>query len=186
MLSEFLLNRAALYVAGAMTAPEREGFELFLEYDAELRMHVSGLQEAGAALSLLWRMPRAALPGGLKARLLRSLDAHPRQLEPDAVVVANPEGRVEWVNPAFTTMCGHTLAEMRGCKPGHILRGPETPREPVERINESLRERRSCRERLLNYHKDGSLYRVEVAITPILDDDGRPLWFVARERKLVV
>jgi len=36
----------------------------------------------------------------------------------------------------------------------------------------------------LNYHKDGTRYRAEVSITPILDDTRSPLWFVARERRL--
>ena len=55
---------------------------------------------------------------------------------------------------------------------------------PVQRIRDALRERRPCRETLVNYHKDGTLYRVSVAIAPILDDEQQPLWFVAKERKL--
>lgn len=184
MLSELLQNRAALYVSGAMSAPDREGFELILEYHEELREHVIALQKVGTALLVSRRPPAAPPPAELKARLLGGLDAHPRQTEPDAVVVATIDGRVEWVNPAFIALCGYTLEELRGRKPGHLLQGPETAPEPVQRIRESLRERRPCREKLVNYHKDGTRYRVDVFITPILDDEGSPLWFVARERRL--
>ena len=40
-----------------------------------------------------------------------------------------------------------------------------------------------CRETILNYHKNGDPYWVEIAITPILDDAGEPLYLVARERE---
>jgi PAS domain S-box-containing protein len=99
-------------------------------------------------------------------------------------VATNPEGLVEWVNPAFMAMCGYSLEELKGRKPGRLLQGPDTDPTVVERIRQALRARSACRETLLNYHKDGSRYRVEVSIDPILDDEGQPLWFVARERKL--
>ncbi len=54
----------------------------------------------------------------------------------------------------------------------------------VQRIRNAIRERRKCRERLVNYHRSGLPYTVELALTPVLDDDGKPLWFVAKERKL--
>jgi PAS domain S-box-containing protein len=184
MLSELLQDRAALYVAGAMTAPERESFELVLEVHEALRAHVAELQKAGTALLTARPAPVAAPPADLKARLLGAIETHPRQTEPDAFVRADPEGRVEWFNPAFAAMCGYSAEEIQGRKPGELLQGPETDPAAVQRIRESLRARRPCRETLVNYHKDGSRYEVDVAITPILDEEGEPLWFVAKERKL--
>ena len=43
-----------------------------------------------------------------------------------------------------------------------------------------------CRERLINYRKDGSPYWVDIEITPIMDDAGAPLFMVARERELAL
>lgn len=167
-----------------MTAPERESFELVLEFKDDLREHVSHLQAVGTKM-LLARVPRhAAPPPGLKNRILGSLDSRPRQLVPDGLVVTGPAGLVEWVNPAFTAMCGYEAAELRGRKPGHVLQGPATDPAAIRRIREAVRNHRPCRETLVNYHKNGTLYRVDVAITPILDDDGQPLWFIARERQL--
>lgn len=183
MLDEFHEDRAALYVSGAMPAPEREGFEVLLEADTALRDHVAGLQEAAAAVAMLPVTPRA-VPAVLKARLLGALDATGQETEPEALVVTGPGGLVEWVNPAFTAMCGYELAELKGRKPGGLLQGPETDAVTVERIRSALRERRPCRETLVNYHKDGSRYRADVRIMPLLDDDGQPRWFVARERKV--
>jgi PAS domain S-box-containing protein len=81
-------------------------------------------------------------------------------------------------------MCGYSLEELKGHKPGRVLQGPQTDPSAVERIRNALGSRQSCRETLTNYHKDGTRYLADIRIAPILDDDGRPLWFVARERKV--
>jgi PAS domain S-box-containing protein len=184
MLTELLQDRAALYVSGAMTAPERENFELILEFHSPLRAHVAALQEVGTSVLLSQAKRPRAVNSVLKQRLLSALDAHPRQLQPDGIVVTGPGGGIEWVNPAFTAMCGYSLDEIKGRKPGAFLQGPATDAAGVQRIRDALRERRACREELVNYHKSGSAYRVDIAISPILDDAGEPLWFVAREKEL--
>lgn len=184
MLSELLQDRAQRYVSGDMTAPERENFELVLVFHHELRAQVAGLQEVVTAVVMSQVAPVAPPPAALKTRILGAVDQLPRQKEPEGFVVTDPRGLVEWVNPAFTAMCGYALEEIKGRKPGHLLQGPGTDPAPVARIREALRDRSPCRETLVNYHKDGTLYRVDVRITPILDDDQQPLWFVAQEQKL--
>ena len=184
MLSELLQDRAALYVSGAMPAPQRENFELVLDFHDELRAHVAGLQETATAVVLTHVSASAAPPADLKTRLLGTLATLPAPAEPAALLVTGGDGRVEWANPAFSAMCGFSLAELKGQKPGHLLQGPETDSAAVHRIRTALQQRRACRETLVNYHKDGTRYRVSVAITPVLDDEAQPLWFVAQERKL--
>lgn len=182
MLSEILQDRATFYVAGDMTAPERDAFDVVLEYHAELRAHVAGLEKAVAALASV-ELPSVLPPPGLKRRLLADLEPVPVP-EPEARVVTDPAGLVLWVNAAFTELCGYSAEELRGRKPGAMLQGPATDPAAVERIRGALRARQPCRENLVNYHKDGSCYRAEVRIAPVLADDGAPLWFVARERRL--
>ncbi len=187
MLPEVLQDRAALYVAGALAPGDRENFELVLAFHEELRAHVADLQDATTAAVAAGMPAGTVAPVGLKARLLQALEDLPPPAPPpapDPMVVTNSGGEVEWINPAFAAMCGHTLAELRGRKPGTVLQGPETDAAAVARIRESLQARRPCRETLVNYHKDGSSYRVDIRITPVLDDERQPLWFVAQERKL--
>lgn len=182
MHPEDLLDQAAHYVSGEMPAAERESLEVVLEFHEQLRAHVAGLQETVAGLAA--EAPPVAPPPGLKARLLAAATARPAPAEAEAQVVTDPGGLVLWVNPAFTAMCGYTLAELKGRKPGELLQGPATDAAAVQRIRESVRARRACRETLVNYHKDGSRYVAEVRIAPVLADGGEPLWFVAKERKL--
>lgn len=184
MLVDVLQDRAALYVSGAMAAPERDDFELILEFHGGLRALVAELQNATTAWTIAELPPTLAAPTGLMSRILGTLDTQPAPPPPEAVAVTDPAGLIEWVNPAFSAMCGYTLGELRGRKPGALLQGPATDPAAVSRIRQSVREGRACRETLINYHKDGSPYRVAIQIAPVLDDDQGPLWFVARERIL--
>lgn len=184
MLPQLLEDRASLYVSGAMTASERDNFELILEFHDELRAEVARLCDVTGELALAPLPPATAPSEELKARILANLGAQPRKPEPEALVVTNAAGQVEWISPAFTEMCGFTLKELKGRNPGHLLQGEATDLSAVQRIRSALRQKRACRETLVNYRKDGSDYLVDIRITPILDDEDKVLWFVAKERKL--
>ncbi len=184
MLAEVLQDRAALYVAGAMTALERENFELILEFHQPLQSHVAELQEAATAVMMILVPAVATLPANLKQRILGAVDILPATTEPEAVVVTNAAGLIEWINPAFTALCGYTLVELKGRKPGQLLQGPATDQAAVARIRAAVQGKCACEETLVNYHKDGSLYRVKLALTPLLDDERQPMWFIAKEQKL--
>jgi PAS domain S-box-containing protein len=95
------------------------------------------------------------------------------------VVIADADGRIEWVNRAFIERTGYTLAELAGRTPGSMLQGPGTDPAAVARISAGMRERRSLREEILNYAKDGEPYWVLLQITPVLDADGRLERFIS-------
>jgi PAS domain S-box-containing protein len=185
MFNEFLEEQAALYAAGTMTAPEREQFELVLEFHHELREFVGGLLDVGAAFTLAAGSGAGVAPSpGLKARISGLIAGRPQRVTPEGMVMCGPDRLVKWVNPAFSEMCGYSLDELRGKSLGPILQGEKTDREVAARMRRAVHENRPCSETILNYHKNGTPYWVEISITPILDDAGQPLWFVAREREL--
>jgi PAS domain S-box-containing protein len=185
MLSEFLQNQAASYAAGVMAGPEREQFELILEFHDQLRAVATDLLEVGTALTLSMQPPAGCVPPpGLKARLSGLIAGRPQRLTPDGLVVCSPDRLVQWVNPTFSEMCGYSLEELRGRNLGPILQGGKTDREVAARMRRAVHQYRPCTETILNYHKNGTPYWVEVAITPVLDDAGETLWVIAREREL--
>lgn len=185
MLTDFLQDQAALYVSGAMIAQDREQFELVLEFHHELRAFVAGLAEVGAVVMLATQLPHTTVPPpDLKARIVGRVAGRPRHVTPEGMVMCGPAGFVEWVNPAFTAMCGYTFDELRGKKLGPILQGAKTDQETAERMRRAVHAYTPCRETIINYHKSGTPYWVEIAITPIFDDAGQPLYLVAREREL--
>ena len=186
MNTEALQEIAALYVSGAMTAQERADWEPAFEIHPELRDLVASLAEVGAAITLATPRPAGAAPSpGLKARIVGAIASRPQQSStPVGLVMSGPDGLVRWVNPAFSAMCGYSSDELRGKKLGPILQGAQTDLATAERMRRAVHEYRPCRETILNYHKNGAPYWVEIAITPILDDAGQPLWLIAREREL--
>ncbi len=185
MLSESLQEQAAVYAAGLMTSEQREEFELVVEFHDELREVVRHLGEVGAAVSLAARDRGSARPTlDAKARILAAIADSPQESKPEALVVSGPDGLVQWINPAFSAMCGYTLEELYGKKLGPILQGEKTDRERAARIRRAVHTFSPCRETILNYHKNGTPYCVEVAITPIRSDSGDPLWLIAREREV--
>ena len=185
MLNDFLQDQAALYASGGMTAQERESFEILIEFHGELRKLVDGLLEAGASLALSnIRRGDATVSSGLKTRISGQIADRAQHHSPEGMVVSGADGLVQWVNPAFSAMCGYTLEELRGKNLGPILQGAGTDRAAADRMRQAVHAYRPCRETILNYHKNGTPYWVEVAITPILDEAGEPLWLVAREREL--
>ena len=185
MLNDLLQDQAALYASGGMIAQERESFEILIEFHGELREFVDGLLEAGASLTLAnSHGGNATVSPGLKARISGQIADRAQRRSPEGMVVSGADGLVHWVNPAFSAMCGYTLEELRGKNLGPILQGVDTDRATADRMRQAVHAYRPCCETILNYHKNGTPYWVEVAITPILNEAGEPLWLVAREREL--
>jgi PAS domain S-box-containing protein len=184
-MNEFLQERAALYVSGMMTLQEREAFELVLEFQAELREFATGLAEVWGSIALAALGPSNLGPAPeLKARILGAALDRPQQFVDHGLVVSGPDGLVQWINPAFSAMCGYSLEELRGKKLGPILQGERTDRDAAERLRRAVHSYQPCREVILNYHKNGAPYLTEIELTPIFDGAGQPIWLAARERKI--
>ncbi len=113
----------------------------------------------------------------------------PRSLAPvaeqlsDAIILADLNGRVTWVNPAFTRLSGYTLDDMRGRKPGTLLQGPDTDPESAALLHHAVRQRQPLTVELLNYRKDGAPYMVSISLSPLRTRAGRVTGFMAVERE---
>lgn len=101
-----------------------------------------------------------------------------------ALVVADINGLIEWVSPAFTRMCGYSLAELRGNKAGSMLQGPETDPAAVDLMRNGLRENREVTTQLINYHKNGDPYEVEIRLSPVRAETGDLVGYLAVETQL--
>ncbi len=90
----------------------------------------------------------------------------------NSVIITGPEGYIEYVNPGFERLFGHTLEEVRGKTPGRVLQGPLTDPATVAHIRERLARAEPFYDEIVNYHKDGTPLWVSLAINPILGPDG--------------
>jgi len=99
----------------------------------------------------------------------------------NAVIVADASGCIDWVNHAFITLTGWTLEEVKGRKPGTFLQGPRTDPAVVANISAKLRSGQGFRTEIINYHKDGSPYWVDIEVQPMANDAGEVTYFMAIE-----
>src|SRR5688572_4453334 len=55
------------------------------------------------------------------------------------VIIADGEGKIEWINPEFTRTTGYSLEEVVGRKTGSFLRGPETDNKVAAFMDEKIK-----------------------------------------------
>ena len=83
MITEHQQEQAGLYALGALPEPEREAFEIELRADVELRDFTRSLMRAADAIAL--SAPPVKLPEGLKASVLRRIEAEVAQSAPAGI-----------------------------------------------------------------------------------------------------
>lgn len=178
MLEDQSEERACLYALGLLDATEARAFEADAAGSDSLRRTAAELQDILANLSLsVTSIQRPA--DHVRERLLSRIETQP------ARVTTDREGRIETINPAFTRLCGYRFEELRGRKPGHLLQGPATDPASVETLRQAVRAGVGCEVEMINYHRDGSPYRVHIVVEPRRDETtGEVIGFRATEREL--
>jgi PAS domain S-box-containing protein len=97
----------------------------------------------------------------------------------NAIIITDPEGRIDWVNPAFTVLTGYTREESRGRNPRELVLSGKHDQAHYANLWDTILAGRVWHGELINRRKDGSLYAEEQTITPVRGDDGRIIHFIA-------
>jgi PAS domain S-box-containing protein len=97
------------------------------------------------------------------------------------VVITDLEGRIEWVNDAFTRLTGWALVEIEGKRPGDFLQGPHTDPETRARMARAIAAREPFECEVLNLARSGRQYWVHIEWRVMHDEAGQPSGFVAVE-----
>jgi PAS domain S-box-containing protein len=107
----------------------------------------------------------------------------------EAVLITDLDGRLLYVNGAFTTMTGYQPHEVLGQNPRMLQSGAHSP-DFYRAMWQTLTAGGSWVTELVNRRKDGSLYTQLSTISPVRDHDGRISSYVqvahdlTREREL--
>jgi PAS domain S-box-containing protein len=102
----------------------------------------------------------------------------------NGVIITNTKGEIEWVNHSFCEISGFNEDEVYGKKPKDFLHGKETNLKSNEEISIALREKKDIEIVVLNYHKDGTPYFNHLEITPVFNDEGEHINFIALQRDI--
>ncbi|HVM59832.1 MAG TPA: PAS domain S-box protein [Verrucomicrobiae bacterium] len=89
----------------------------------------------------------------------------------NGIVITDREGRIVWVNRAFTQLTGYTADEAIGQTP-HLLKSGKHDAGFYRNLWETISDGRVWRGEMVNRRKDGSEYTEEMTITPIRGIDG--------------
>ena len=96
----------------------------------------------------------------------------------DGIVITDPQGLIQYVNPAFTAMTGYTREEAVG-QHTRILKSGSVPPERYEELWSTVRSGKTWAGALVNRRKDGSFYNEEMRINPVLDAQGEVVSYIA-------
>lgn len=99
----------------------------------------------------------------------------------DGIVLTNAEGRVVWINSAFSAMSGYDLSDMLGKRPGDLLQGVLTGTDSKAALANAIRQQKSATVDIVNYSKSGQPYISQINIAPIFSN-GTLTHFVAVQR----
>jgi two-component system, cell cycle sensor histidine kinase and response regulator CckA len=99
----------------------------------------------------------------------------------ETVVITDEEGTILYVNPAFEKTTGYSREEAVGNNP-RILKSGRHDHEFYERMWKTLTGGNTWTGHIVNKKKDGTLFEEDVSISPIRDNSGKTVNFVAVKR----
>jgi PAS domain S-box-containing protein len=100
----------------------------------------------------------------------------------DVVLIMGTDWRIKYVNPAFETSTGYTLAESLNRLPRELLDGGDHGDEFYREIEQLLESGRAWSGHLVSRHKDGSRIDEEATVSPIRDSSGRIINYIGVKR----
>jgi diguanylate cyclase (GGDEF)-like protein/PAS domain S-box-containing protein len=100
---------------------------------------------------------------------------------PDAVLVTDPQGRIEYANPAFERMTGYRADELAGRTPA-LLKSGLHEADFYRALWAALRAGEEFRALFANRRKNGEPYYEDKIIRPLRDAQGRVTHFVSYGR----
>ncbi|HVU23913.1 MAG TPA: response regulator [Opitutus sp.] len=89
-----------------------------------------------------------------------------------AVILADAEWRIEWVNDGFTRLFGYKLDEVVGRQPSSFLAGPGTNATTLQEIRDAELAGQPFKGEILNYTKTGAARWTELEVQPVQDGNG--------------
>lgn len=97
---------------------------------------------------------------------------------PESVIVTDLSGKMEYVNPAFLQITGHSRAEVLGHNP-RMLQTELTPKSTYTAMWNALKQGQSWSGEFIDQHKDGSVFTVSALISPLRDGAGAITHYVS-------
>ena len=99
----------------------------------------------------------------------------------ESIIVTNPEGIIEYVNPAFEKITGYSRNEVIG-RNIELMDSGQHSKTLLSSIIDTLQRGEIWQGRVVNKHKDNSLYETEATVSPIKNNIGEITNYVSLQR----
>ncbi|HET8869603.1 MAG TPA: PAS domain S-box protein [Aquabacterium sp.] len=98
---------------------------------------------------------------------------------PNMIMICDAERRIRWVNPSFTRITGYSLSEAIGQRPTRLMQAPDADPDVIDTVSHQLDRGDAIEHLTLQLaRKNGELYWAELAIQPVMDDDGKIVRYI--------
>jgi PAS domain S-box-containing protein len=97
---------------------------------------------------------------------------------PASVIITDTSGNIEYVNQKFYEVSGYSFEEIKG-KNSRIFQSGLTKEEEYKRLWETISSGNEYRSELLNRKKNGDLFWESVLISPIRNEEGNIINYIA-------
>ncbi len=183
--TEFDLNLAGrnLRIHAASTPV----FDATLDRDGPWTLGGLGLAASAALALAVWLLATAKTRAQARAEAMTAdLNRLARVVRgtTNAVVITDVQGRMVWINEAYTRITGYSFEESVGRVPGKLLQFEGTDQAEVQRIGQAIRAGQPVQGELLNRAKDGREYWISLDIVPQLAPDGGLQGFMAVQQDI--
>jgi PAS domain S-box-containing protein len=99
----------------------------------------------------------------------------------ESVLITNAAGVIEYVNPAFERTSGYSRGEVVGRTPA-LLKSGQHDTVFYRNLRQTLAGGSMWSGRFINRRKNGTLYQEDATISPVCDENGRVVQFVAVQK----
>ncbi len=97
---------------------------------------------------------------------------------PTSIVITNPQGDIEYVNPKFQDLTGYSLKEAIGQNP-RILKSGQTSDIEYQKLWQTISSGKVWRGEFHNKKKNGEFFWEAASISPVTNDQGKIINYVA-------
>lgn len=122
----------------------------------------------------------------LQNKKLRDLNDSIKSIKQSLAIIGSND-RIQWVNSGFEQLFGFTIHEAVGAKASELLVGPLTDKSVIQGIDESIFKKKvHYNAEIVHYRKDRSHFWARLYITPIVDEEGNLVKYIAVSEDITI
>ena len=101
----------------------------------------------------------------------------------EAVVITDSAANIQYVNPAFEQNTGYLQEDVIGQNP-KVLQSGKHDKEFYRNMWETLTSGKTWKGHFINKKKNGAIYHEKATISPVIDDNGKTVNYIAVKRNI--